>query len=810
MCLLKAFIRNGFCPSVIRKGRKILVMEIKVLGVRFITSNLYFNGDEYDVANQYEIKFNRCFFPLDFIQIQNFDYEGLLPDLKYFFSALDNEIIKKEKEDYCNLLTIQNYKWNFQKELTTFCEQKLWLLTLSSLIFIKDCLSLQDNFEKIYKFPLENKLNPFSYPLCSLSGYTYKLYRALFLNHYDIHVINNEFGIKTKNVSKVENEWANFMDFKYPEKIFQSAFNNPEGQKYFKEAIPDLYSPISKEALFFNGCVFHGHYENCSINPNASELTRTPFGKTYKEVNDEFLSKLSYLLINNPLEIAEIAFRWECDYKQLRETNTELKDFLLSKYFPHPLYRLQPRTCVRGAYFDVCALLWSSSKFPLETLHFLDVNGLYSYCSINFPFMVGKYVTLIGKSLEKLSQNNNCFFYNSKRIMGSMLVTILPPENLYFPFLLYRTSSGKSVNTLCRTCSERKIEKCNHSELDRALTSSYMISEIEFALSLNYKLLAIHECHVYEESAFILKDFVSHLNYFKLRSSNCLENSKTLSEKFQYCEQLNNDMNLKEPFNLTPFNIKANPQKRQFYKVMANALFGKLEQRNDKASTIFVNQQSDLEKLYFSANEILDVNCINNEICEVQISSKLKTKIPNKNSNCYLGAQLTAYARQTIYSYLQLLQRSKATVYQVDCDSIIFSLGKEKLVPLPISDAVGHFKYEITNIQSYQSLGPKNYCITFEKDGKIETVTKVRGLSLNNSLNENTFSEELFKNYVQQFLKNQKRTILVNQFRRKGDFKRFKISSSLEQISFSNALSERRLIDKNSTILCSYPYGFKK
>ena len=32
--------------------------------------------------------------------------------------------------------------------------QKLWLLTLASLIFIKDCLSLQDNFEKIYKFPL--------------------------------------------------------------------------------------------------------------------------------------------------------------------------------------------------------------------------------------------------------------------------------------------------------------------------------------------------------------------------------------------------------------------------------------------------------------------------------------------------------------------------------------------------------------------------------------------------------------------------------------------------------------------------------
>ena len=97
-------------------------------------------------------------------------------------------------------------------------------------------------------------------------------------------------------------------------------------------------------------------------------------------------------------------------------------------------------------------------------------------------------------------------------------------------------------------------------------------------------------------------------------------------------------MDLQPPFNLTPFNTKSNPRKRNFYKLMANALFGKLEQRNDKSQTIFVNQQSELENLFFSENKILDLTCINEEICEVQIAPNSSKMPPNKNTNCYIEA----------------------------------------------------------------------------------------------------------------------------------------------------------------------------
>jgi len=155
------------------------------------------------------------------------------------------------------------------------------------------------------------------------------------------------------------------MDYKYPEKEFLFAFNNKDGQKYFKEAIPDLYSPITKQAYFFNGCVFHGHCDNCYINPNANSSSKDPFGKTFKEINDLFFQKVTKLIENNE-NITEIIIVWECQYRNKRETDY-VQYFLKNEFKFHPLLRLRPRTCVRGAFFDVYALKWSKKCVQMKS-----------------------------------------------------------------------------------------------------------------------------------------------------------------------------------------------------------------------------------------------------------------------------------------------------------------------------------------------------------------------------------------------------------------------------------------------------------
>jgi hypothetical protein len=807
MIILRTFVQNGFCPVIVRNGRKILVLEIKGLNLRFIASNSYFEGTEIELANQYNIKFDEHFFPKQFLLPHNINYQGQVPECNYFYSIYDDDKVKLKKETFVCTLQKYNYKWNLQKELIMFCEQKLLLLLLSCLKFQEDCYNfqLQLNVISNQNFIF---LNPFSYPLCSLGGFVYRLFKLYYLNNQSIYAVNNEFGITCKNVSKIEYEWASFMDYKYPEKEFLFAFNNKDGQKYFKEAIPDLYSPITKQAYFFNGCVFHGHCDNCYINPNANSSSKDPFGKTFKEINDLFFQKVTKLIENNE-NITEIIIVWECQYRNERETDY-VQYFLKNEFKFHPLLRLRPRTCVRGAFFDVYALKWSKKMCPNEKLYFIDVNGLYSYCAIKFKFMIGKYEIAIGKNIKNISfVNYKCYFKNQP-IMGSMLVTIIPPKDLLHPFLLYRTKNGKTVNTLCSKCCETQNKFCKHNDMERAITSCYMISEIEFALRLNYKLVNIHECHYYFNSDYILKDFVQILNYFKTKYSDCIKKFQTDEEKLNYCNFLNSEMNLTNPFLLKPTEIESNKSKKTFFKLMANSLFGKLEQKHNKAKTLYVSNQTELENIFFSENKIDDIFCVTDDVCQVQITpNELKLK-PNRKSNCYIGAQVTAYARQTIYTHMQTLIQHSALIFQVDCDSIIFSLQDKLLIPLELSDAVGHFKFEIQGeILSFYSLGPKNYSLTFCKNGMFETISKVCGLSISNSFQKDLLNDQLFDFYITQFLNDKQEKVFIMQQRNKSNFKKFKINSVLENVMFTNNLSKRRYVLESQNFL-TMPYGFKE
>jgi hypothetical protein len=44
--------------------------------------------------------------------------------------------------------------------------------------------------------------------------------------------------------------------FENPNKTYISEFNNPIGQKFFKECVPDLYSIEDKEAFFLMDVIF--------------------------------------------------------------------------------------------------------------------------------------------------------------------------------------------------------------------------------------------------------------------------------------------------------------------------------------------------------------------------------------------------------------------------------------------------------------------------------------------------------------------------------------------------------------------------
>jgi hypothetical protein len=244
---------------------------------------------------------------------------------------------------------------------------------------------------------------------------------------------------------------------------------------------------------------------------------------------------------------------------------------------------------------------------------------------------------------------------------------------------------------------------------------------------------------------------------------------------------------------------------------MANGFFGKFQQKKTKPQTRFVRSQNNLESLYFSNFEITDLFCINDNFCKVQIVPKDEQKIvPNLKNNCYIGGQIIAYSREIIYEHLNTIETNGGTLFQVECDSVIFSLPSNQNLPVCVSHALGHFKHEINGeILSYYSFGPKNYSITYKNclTSNIETITKVSGLSLNNVMFKNELNEKLFSEYLSNLNSLQQKTIA--QVRTKEIKKTNEIISILGKVTYSNQISSRRILKPKSTDLITLPYGFE-
>ena len=487
---MDALISQGFCPKVIRQGRRFKLLSIEELNVKFIPSYNYFPGDEFEIAKLFNIKFDLPFFPCQMLKLKYLDYNGKMPTFDNFLSNFDTPQIRKEKKSYYERKL--GSQWCFLKEILSYSELKIQLLILGVLTFLKESMIFQQKLQINRNITNLQFLNPFSTSLISLSSFVYTLFRLLFLNNVDVRVVQHEYGFPIRKVSRQEFDWTSYWIYQHPDQECFTAFNNPKGQKYFPEAIPDLYVPSSKHCYFYNGCFAHSHYEDCSINKSATGATKTWNGRSFKDVNDEFWTKLNSLILNNPDTVDAITVIWECQFQKLKESE-QYKFFEKNSLLQHPLVRLTSRDCYRGAYFDVCCHKWSSTDYPTENLYFIDVSGLYSYCSMENSFMTGTYKIIMGKDLKNVEIVDDFFYYLKQKINGAILLTIVPPKSLLHPFLLYKTREGKTILTLCKLCCEKGTKNCLHSDEERALTGSYMISEIEYALKLNYKIVQIFE-----------------------------------------------------------------------------------------------------------------------------------------------------------------------------------------------------------------------------------------------------------------------------------------------------------------------------
>ena len=799
MFLLKLFSSRGFIPSIVRKGSRIVLLMIEELKLRILSSTHYVDGNEYELARHFDLIYEEIYFPSTFAA--DFDYEGKVPDFSDFVQATDSEALISRKRDFYRSVCLK--KWNFKKELFYYLTQKLILLTHTMLIFLKESFSFQSLIKAETGLHHLRLLNPFNAPICTLSGFIYKIFKLFYLNHEQIYIVKHENGRPGRNSSRLEHQWASYLDFTYPQKKFVL-------QKYFPQAVPDLYSPVDGLCVFVNGCFFHSCMApTCTINKNKSPQSINRDGKTFQQVNDEFNLKLKRLMEGNE-EITQIDLIWECQIRDKIKHDPHFSNFLSTHYNWAPLERLIPRKCFRGAYVDTYCLKWTKMAHSSDKCYHLDVNGLYSFISMKNEFMIGEYEILVGQNLSRLTIRNNKFFVDNELVMGAAQVRIIPPKSLMYPFLMYRAQNGQTFNTLCKICCENFKVKCTHTDEQRSLIGCYMLSELCYALELNYTLVHIFECHIYKKKAPILKNFVKILTSLKSRHSDLSKTKPATYSTEHYCQYLNAKMELDGPLKITPENAIYNSSKRLFYKLAQNSFFGKFGQKSNPRQTVFITDQSQIDTLVSSNEKIHDIFTVNENLCIAEVEKNLKMLAPNRNGNCYIAAQITAFSREFIHRALISIQAiPQSKIILVDCDSLMFTLPQLTLSPFIISDAVGDFKNETDgNILSFFSLGSKNYIVTYQnQNNEIQVTRKISGLCLSHPTD---IEPELYENFLHDYAKNIFASKPLTQLKKKLDFA--KMSVTIENCSYlvSNNVSKKRYVNKSSSELQTYPYGFKE
>jgi len=144
--------------------------------LKFYDSLLLLNASLHKLSIAFDTDVKKGIFPFKFLDQANLDYEGLVPDIKYF-----GELSQMDYVNYVN--RFNNSSWSFKLELIKYCEV--------------DCISLHQVLTKFSDLIWTNfKINFTKYP--TISSLAFAIFRSNFMNCSKIPQISNDFFLKIK------------------------------------------------------------------------------------------------------------------------------------------------------------------------------------------------------------------------------------------------------------------------------------------------------------------------------------------------------------------------------------------------------------------------------------------------------------------------------------------------------------------------------------------------------------------------------------------------------------------------------------
>ena len=291
--IFEGFSSLGATPKLLNKSRKLFSVTLENHQLRFIDACNYFSGQLHDVALQFEIDFEKKFFPDALNRTSQYHINGSFPELSDFIDISDNLSVQKEKMIFWDKNHLQN--WCFETEILNHSKHRTELLAKSCLTFLKQTFSLQERIKKIEKIDSPLILHPFAKGVSSKSSFTFNIHKVFYLNKYDLETVMFERTSNMKNISLGEYQFASFKALTEPENGWIHGLNSTSGQKKFGNYHVDLYSEKLNTVYQYQGCLHHAH-DPCKakVNKNRTPTSKNFFGRTFleqQEMDNKFIDK---------------------------------------------------------------------------------------------------------------------------------------------------------------------------------------------------------------------------------------------------------------------------------------------------------------------------------------------------------------------------------------------------------------------------------------------------------------------------------------------------------------------------------------
>ena len=796
-----ALIRLKIYPNVLRKDSKILSVAPNDINIRFVCF-LNFQGMAFKNEDR--------FFPLN-MKLTDLHKEDIKLDYADFQDFDDSSTTKEQKRSYIGSLK-NNYSFKIQG--LDFLFENSIALAKSCLMYIKDSFDLQK--ELIDHLAIADPtggtnampfLNPLSHPFVSNGSFIYSVFRLFVLNDFEIACIPKEnVGLSISKVSKGEAQYVYWLNRNHYVRAF---YNHISGQtKEFNILYPDAHDKESSSAYFYNGCYYHNHPRN--------ECKQK--GKNYKKRkidNDKESFQSKRQRFEEAYPNVNVIVKWECQWHQ------DMKKQEVTEWFDNhpwakdpPLNRLIPREAVRGGSSETYNFLWSKKRNLGETLVYADVISQYPAIALSHEFPIGNFEVIIGPKLKDILVSSNELMYAGNKLYGLVMLSIEAPQGLEFPFLSHRIKDSVSVAALCTSCAkDQTLTTCNHTGMQKFITGTYTSIEINYALSLGYRIQNIYEAWHWSQKGPIYKKFMQLLLRKKVMYSGFPKDNMTESEKQSYCSRVNITLSLCGKLALQTKDIKYDKRLKDYFKHLTVASVGKVGQGNIFPSDVFASNNDTVNKYFYNedgtvSDSISDIELINGDTLYLRVKPSKESAVTNRTGNCVIQAMITAQARIGMHMTLMSVVQAGCKVFSLEADAIVFSHKNTIFCPLKFGDQVGDFKLEYSDIQSYSTLGPKTSNVTFFDGAIKQNIVKIKGLNLTGQIASGCVDSQIYEQQVIDLLHGIEKKVMVWQKRNCTSFSKCIQSSFIQEYSFSNWIMKNRRLFWDTSGLRTLPYGY--